>query len=99
MEEIRSRLGLSSEDVLLVNTGRIDVQKGQDILLESLQNVRDRKWSLVMLGDMSEGRSTREQREFSGRLKELVASNCWESRVHFMGWRDDVDHFLAAADI
>ena len=99
VSRLRETFGLSDDNILLVNTGRIDIQKGQDLLLAALESVKTRQWSLVLIGDVSEGRSTPEQRDFQGKLKSLILQNHWESRVHFVGWRDDVDVFLAAADI
>ncbi len=99
VSRLRQSLSLSDDDFLLVNTGRIDIQKGQDLLLAALESVNAANWSLVLIGDVSEGRSTPEQKQFQDKLKSLISRNNWESRVHFVGWRDDVDVFLAAADI
>ena len=99
VSRLRHSLSLRDEDILLVNTGRIDIQKGQDLLLTALESVNARQWSLVLIGDVSKGRSTPEQKHFHDKLKSLISQNQWESRVHFVGWRDNVDVFLAAADI
>lgn len=97
-EAVRTFFRLEPNDLLLVNTGRIDVQKGQDLLLEALQSVREFNWTLVLIGDVSEGRNTAEQRQFQERLQKLVDDNNWAGRIHFAGWRDDVSACLAAAD-
>jgi glycosyltransferase involved in cell wall biosynthesis len=99
VSRIRQSLRSGPDDILLVNTGRIDIQKGQDLLLSALESVNAHQWSLVLIGDVSEGRDTPEQIRFQEKLDSLISRNQWEARVHFVGWRDDVDVFLTAADI
>lgn len=93
---LRSDFGVGRGDLLLVNTGRLDLQKGQDILLNSLKNVRSNAWHLLLVGDVSEGRRIGEAQAFRSKLNELAGRH---GRIHFLGWRDDVALILQGADI
>ncbi len=98
-DAIRRTLSVEPNQKLLVNTGRIDIQKGQDLLLQALEIVKQKDWVVVFVGSLSEGRQAGEQFAFENSLHALVEKNNWKAKVHFVGYRTDVSSFLAAGDL
>ncbi len=87
---LREELGAGAARPLWVCAGRLEEQKGQDVLLESLAEVRrhDRDFVAVLAGDGS-CRAALEQRAAALGLGE---------RVRFPGQVEDLGPLLAAAD-
>ena len=96
----RSSVGLTPDDVMAVTVGRIDVQKGQDILVEALARLEGdtRSLRVVVVGDLPDSRNRKRMASYSAELRQRVDDIGWGSRVVFAGWRDDVPHLLAASD-
>lgn len=88
----RRSLGIDAADVVLVNTGRQEYQKGQRYLLEAMAALVPRHPRLVLLVAGRPGNATQELRALSDRLK-------LEGKVRFLGYREDVPEILAAADL
>lgn len=96
----RAELGVSEHDLLLLNVGRIDYQKGQDLLLQGLLAARlERPVKLVIVGGVTGGAAEARNRKLQRELEEMVARHGLEAVVRFAGWRDDVPVLLKAADI
>jgi starch synthase (maltosyl-transferring) len=87
----QKQLGLSAATPLLLFVGRIDYQKGADVLLEQADRLLDAlpMHNLVIVGD--------------GPLKVLAqsrASQCeHEQRIHFAGRRDDVIRWMQSSQL
>jgi glycosyltransferase involved in cell wall biosynthesis len=98
---LRRELGVSDDERLLLNVGRIDRQKGQDLLLRAFQAVAERnpRVRLGLVGGVGRSSASGEAREFRNQLRSLVRAGGLEERVLFLGWRDDVPRLLAAADL
>jgi glycosyltransferase involved in cell wall biosynthesis len=77
----------SSGPFLVVVPGALIFQKGHDVLLEAVAHAR-RPWSVVVVGDGPH----------RGRL-EAAASELGDGRVTFLGWRADIELWLAAAHV
>lgn len=101
-QEIRNEFGCRSDEHFLVNVGRIDPQKGQDLLLEALgQLTRNGKYRprLVLIGDVSAGSAYPQILEAYRRSLDVIIDKYQlGKRVVFAGWRHDVPRLLAAAD-
>jgi len=97
---IRSSLGATSDDVLLLNVGRLDIQKGQDILIEAFaRSLSQRPWlRLVLVGDVSGGPNRDLMVAFADGVKRSAREKGLDGQVKFAGWRSDVPHLLSAAD-
>lgn len=98
---VRRGLGVSDRDRLLLNVGRIDPQKGQDLLLRAFRALADRHPDarLAIVGSVGRSSATGEFRRHRDRLRSTVEAAGLEERVLFLGWRDDVPRLLAAADV
>jgi glycosyltransferase involved in cell wall biosynthesis len=91
-DEVRSNLGIASDTLLLLATGRLAEQKGFEYLLAALPEVSARlqtPFKLLFAG--------------TGPLQEeltSLAANCGVlDRVQFLGFRQDIADLLAATDI
>ncbi len=98
---IRTRvaLGLGPDDLLLLNVGRLDRQKGLDVLLDAMARVRaDRPWRLMIVGGVTEGAGKERSEHFRQGLLAQRDRLGLTRQVDFAGWRDDVPALLGAAD-
>jgi glycosyltransferase involved in cell wall biosynthesis len=90
-EELRSRLGIGTEEAVVLTIGRLSKEKGHADLLRALQQLRtnDRKWKLVLVGIGPERDA----------LARLARSLDLSERVIFAGSHADVRPFYATADV
>jgi len=88
--QLRDRLGAQTFRPLWVSTGRLEAAKGQDVLIDALMRLHDRKLDFVaaIAGDGS-------LREF---LERRVQEAGLESRIHFLGPIESLGPLLLAAD-
>jgi glycosyltransferase involved in cell wall biosynthesis len=89
--ELRGRLGIGSDEAMVLTIGRLSKEKGHVDLLRALQRLRsiDRKWKLVLVGTGPELDS----------LTRLARSLGLSERVIFAGAHANVRPFYAAADV
>lgn len=90
LEDSRLLLGLSSEDQIVGTVARLIPSKGVKTLLEAISLITKilPRLHLVVVGD---GRERNRLEQYSKRLG-------LESKVHFLGWRDDVPGLMAGWD-
>lgn len=88
----RAELGLASDDVVLVNAGRQEYQKGQRYLLEAMPRIIDAHDRVVLLVAGRTGRATPD-------LERASADLVRRGYVQFLGHREDLPEVLAAADL
>ncbi|NEK59345.1 glycosyltransferase family 4 protein [Geodermatophilus sabuli] len=91
---LRAEMGARDGDLLLLNVGRLDPQKGQDVLLEALSGL-SAPIHVALVG--SAGDSAAAARH-AAVLHRQTRDLGLEGTVSFLGWRDDVPRLLAAAD-
>lgn len=89
-EEARKELALD-KDILVLNIGRLHIQKGHMFLIEGAKKVLERK-SNVKFWIVGEG----EERE---KLSEEMRKEGLQGKVSLLGYREDIPNLLAAADI
>jgi starch synthase len=87
---LQERLGLHNDPdlPLLAMVGRIDPQKGVDILLDALRQVVDLPWQMVILGkgDASlEDGARRLEADFPGRVRAVIAYDAPLGRLIYAG--------------
>ncbi|MFN2564895.1 MAG: glycosyltransferase family 4 protein [Gemmatimonadaceae bacterium] len=91
--KLRGELGMAAGELLIVAVGNLYPVKGHAVLLRALaqleQDAALPRWRLAIAG-----RGAAE-----AALREFVAAQGWEGRVHLLGFRDDVSDLLAAADV
>jgi glycosyltransferase involved in cell wall biosynthesis len=89
-EEARKEFTLNDE-VVVLNIGRLHVQKGHTFLIEGAKKVLERK-SNVKFWIVGEG-------EERGSLSEKIRKEGLQGKISLLGYREDVSKLLAAADI
>jgi len=89
--QLRGRLGVGSDEAVILSIGRLSREKGHADLLKALARMRPgtRPWQLVLVG-------TGPEREPLGRLAGALGI---EPRVRFAGFHADVRPFYAIADV
>jgi glycosyltransferase involved in cell wall biosynthesis len=89
--EARQALGLPAEGLIIGTVGRLEIQKGHDILLRGAADLRREgvEARLVLVGDGRE----------RGALERLAAGLGLGAAVHFLGTRRDLPLVLAALDL
>lgn len=76
--------------------GRFDPQKGQMLLLEAFNKIKDdTDYNIVFLGEPTHG----EYADYADWLNEFVRANSLQGRVHFRPFREDVETFYAAITV
>ena len=93
--QVRAELGIAPEERLMVNVGRIDPQKGQDLLVDALRQIRltEERVRVFFVG----GESVSDPD--GAFYREIAALTECRSRIQMLGWRDDITRILAAADL
>jgi glycosyltransferase involved in cell wall biosynthesis len=86
---LRAELGLPSGSRLIGSVGRLTYQKGHDLLIAALAQLRSRDVDLLLVG-VGEGME---------RLRAVARGLGVEQRVHFAGYRRDVQRLLGALDL
>jgi L-malate glycosyltransferase len=88
---LKQSLGFGAADPVLVVVGRLEPQKGHSVLLQALPLVHREfpQARLVCVGEGAERRA----------LETLTASLQLEEAVRFVGYRSDVEAWLALADV
>lgn len=95
-DDVRRKLGLAPRDMAVGLFGSLEPRKGQEDLLRcaSDPDLASLGARFFIVGGEPPGREGYEQR-----LRDLAASLGVESRVTFLGYRDDVPALMAAFDV
>ena len=83
---VRAGLGIGPDVPLVVTASRLSEQKALHVMLAAVARTEA---TLAILG----------QGPLEGSLKDMAGNLGIEERVHFLGFRDDVASFIAAADV
>lgn len=95
-ERVRHELGVTPDGVAILQAGRIERGKGLITHLEALAQLGDLpQWVAWIAG----APQRRIERAHEATLRRVAAELGIESRVRFLGHRDDVASLMAAADI
>jgi glycosyltransferase involved in cell wall biosynthesis len=90
--DVRRRLGIAEDAPVVLAVGRQEPQKGLDVLLRALTEVRQQLPDLRVLVAGRAGRA-------SESLAKLAVDAGLVDAVRFLGMRDDVADLMAAADV
>lgn len=93
----RAELGLDPDDFVILMAGRINAWKGQDLLVNSLENIRNRKnkkIKIVIAGSAFEGKE-----HYVESLKALIENNRLRDHIHLVGFQENISKLYQAADI
>ncbi|MEJ5254780.1 MAG: glycosyltransferase family 4 protein [Acidimicrobiales bacterium] len=95
---LRDALGLDAARLVFVSVGRLDPQKGHDVLIDafgSAAELRDQA-QVVIVGAGGTGDQLRAR--WPEELRSKTRAMGLEDTIRFTGWRDDVAQILAIAD-
>lgn len=98
VSECRNILDLPADIFLCGISGRFDVQKGQDFLIDCICDMRVKyniDVGLVMMGEPTKN----EGEQYYKYLLDKIKDNNLEKRVFMRGFRDDVNIFYDAIDV
>ncbi|MCE7872094.1 glycosyltransferase family 1 protein [bacterium CPR1] len=99
-ERVREELQMESGELLLLNVGRMDAQKGLDILIESMAELRgNARWKLFCVGGYTEGAGRKRSESYRSQLEARIRQLGLEKKIQFLGWRNDTAQLLGAADL
>ena len=88
--DIRSKYQIPDDCVIGMFHGRLDPEKGLDVLLDAVAQVKERHFRLVLVGRGSE--------EYTAHLKQVVVEKGLIDKVIFAGFVHPVIPYVAAAD-
>lgn len=90
VQDVRGEFDIADNEVLAMYHGRLDPEKGLDVLVEAVSLLREKPLRVVLLGRGSE--------EYTAHLKSLIAEKNLENKVHLAGFRNPVLAYVAACD-
>jgi len=94
--EVRQELQTSADDVVVVCASRLESWKGHRLLLDALAKLTDvRGWTCWIAG----GVQRESERGYLADLESQALRDGFQSRVKFIGQRDDIPRILSAADV
>src|SRR5687768_9894284 len=86
---IRDELGISAATAIIAAAGRLESRKGFDLLLDAFALLPENDARLVIAGDGVDGNA----------LRDRASSLGINARVHWLGFRHDLDKVLLGADV
>lgn len=87
--QLRKRLGLEQDDVVLIYVAEITKEKNQKMLLEVIEKLENNKVKLLLVGSDST----------NGEISKLVSQKKIGDRVIILGYRNDVPSLIEISDI
>lgn len=87
---LRQNLNIEDHTTLLLFTGRLDKEKGIDILIEAMAELKDRDIALVVAGSGKE--------DYELKLKDKVKKFGLEDRIYFIGFISNISNIIDQAD-
>ncbi len=89
-ENIREKLNIPLEDIVILSTGRITEEKGYDILTNVIINGNfEKNIHFIIVGDG----------DYLQRMKDIIMNNQLKCKVHLLGYQKNVTQFYKSSDI
>lgn len=97
-EELKKSLGIGQHDIVITSIGRIIKWKGQHILIEAVNLLKDKlkNFKVLLVGPHDEGIGSSTYKE---ELKQLLITYNLEDHILFTGNRDDVPALINLSDV
>lgn len=86
--KLKESLGLKDTDIVLICIGRLDENKNQGFLVKAMKELSD-DYHLLLVGPD----------EINGKYQKLANKLGIMERVHFLGFRNDIEELLQISDI
>ncbi len=98
-DDFRYQLGFKKEDFVIGVIGRIDEQKGQLELLKAFKKISPKYESahLMIIGEPTIGEPRQEK--YFEQLKDIVAKEKLDKKVHFIGFQKNTQKYFANFDL
>lgn len=88
--DVRKEFSIASDCTIAMFHGRLDPEKGLDILLEAVERIKDKNFRLILIGKGSE--------EYTKHLQSVVAEKGIADKVVFVGFVPSVLPWVAGSD-
>lgn len=88
LSEKSKNINTSNEKLKLISVGRLNIQKGYDILIKSLTQIKDINYELQILGIGEEEEN----------LKRLIKGNKLEKKIKLVGFKENPYLYMKSAD-
>ena len=87
--KIRQELDISPEKFVVVSTGRIIKEKGYEVLCKVIKQINHPEIEFIIAGDGN----------YLSTFKNEIEQTTQVPKVHFLGYRADIEDILAASDV
>ena len=87
--KIRQELGISPEKFVVVSTGRITKEKGYHVFCDAIKLIDHPAIEFIIAG----------KGEYLAAFKNEIEQAIHVPKVHFLGYREDIEDILAASDV
>jgi glycosyltransferase involved in cell wall biosynthesis len=94
--DIRSNYNINENDILIINTGRISEQKGQDVLIKAIEPLISKNKNIKLLLC---GGPTSNLDAFYQQILTYIKNKKLQDNIFITGWQDNVYPFLVSASI
>ena len=91
--QLRKKLGLPKDKLILLNIGRIQPRKNQLFIIEVLGKLNDQNLLLVLIGPYDKND------EYFNKLKEYVRSHGLEKQVRIEGEKRNINEYMIVSDL
>lgn len=85
----RKELGINSKSIVITSVGELNINKNHQVVLKSLEELKHLNFDYLICGKGEE----------LVRLKKLVEDLGLNNKVHFLGYRKDINQILQISDI
>ena len=90
--DIRKEFGIEADEVVIMYHGRLDPEKGLDVLIDAMEKLGcSQRFKLILVGRGSD--------EYTAHLKEKIARNGLSNKIILAGFRNPVLPYVASCDI
>lgn len=89
-DKIRKSLCMNERDILIIHSGKMDINKRTEDLLKAFIQIKSNKLKLILIGSIPE--------DVKYKVSSLIKS---DKRIHYIGWKESSEllEYLCAADI
>lgn len=87
---LRSEFNIPANCVLALYHGRLDFEKGLDVLVKAVELIKDKQFRLILIGNGSD--------EYTAHLHQIIEKDGLQHHIFLAGFRHPVMPYVAAAD-